>query len=142
MSASLSRLDSFRRALPSALARRGLAATLALAGAAPLGGCATELPRDINGSPPTARLVPNAVPPAPLSAQERERLAALNEQVLRDQEAAIARDQQAAAWARAYSYPRTSYSLYYGGWGGGGWGGGVSVGSPGYWGWGGYPYWW
>jgi hypothetical protein len=126
----------FRHALP------GLAAPLVLAGAAlSLGGCA-EFPRDMNGSPPTARLVPNAVPPAPLSAEERQRLAALNQQVLREQDAAIAREQQAAAWARAYSYPQPSYSLYYGGWGRSRWGGGVSVGSPGYWGWGGYPYWW
>jgi hypothetical protein len=139
MSANPSRF----RALPALSFRRpGLAAPVVLAGAALLmGGCA-ELPRDMNGSPPTARLVPNAVPPAPLSAEERARLTALNQQVLREQDAAIARDQQAAAWARAYSYPYSSYSLYYGGWGRSRWGGGISVGSPGYWGWGGYPYWW
>ncbi|MBY4898736.1 hypothetical protein [Cupriavidus sp. AU9028] len=105
-------------------------------------GCASPLPRDLNGSPPTARLAPSTTPAAPLTAEERKNLDALNQRILQDQEAAIARDQQAEAWARAYrySYPATSsYSLYYGGWGRSGWGGGVSWGSPG-WGWGAYPY--
>lgn len=104
-------------------------------------GCAAPLPRDLNGSPPMARLSPGTAAPAPLTPEERKNLDALNRRILEDQEAAIARDQQAEAWARAYrySYPSTSYSLYYGGWGGSGWGGGVSWGSPG-WGWGAYPY--
>lgn len=108
--------------------------------------CASPLPRDLNGSPPTARLAPDAVPTKPLTEEERKKLDALNKQVLRDQEAAIARNQQAQAWTRsyryAYPYYPSSWSLYYGGWGRSRWGGGVSIGSPGYWGWGGYPYWW
>jgi hypothetical protein len=117
-------------------------AAIAIAGGALLlaGGCA-EIPRDMNGSPPTARLVPNAMPPAPLTPEERQKLDSLNQQILHEQEGAIARQQQAEAMA-AYAYPNTSWNLYYGGWGGGRWGGGVSVGMPGYWGWGGYPYWW
>ncbi|PZX27960.1 conserved hypothetical protein [Cupriavidus phytorum] len=118
---------------------RGAAACAALGALLLAAGCA-QIPRDANGSPPTARLAPNAIPPAPLNAEDRQRLDELNQQVLRDQAAAIALDQQAAA-AR-YAYPNTSWNLFYGGWGGGGWGGGVSVGMPG-WGWGGYPYgWW
>ncbi|MCY0858397.1 hypothetical protein [Cupriavidus sp. D39] len=108
------------------------------------GGCA-QLPRDINGSPPTARLVPNGVPPPPVTAEDIQKIDALNRQVLREQEAAIARQQQAEAMARAatYGYPSPSWNLYYGGWGGGHWGGGVGFSSPGYYrGWGGYPYWW
>lgn len=131
-------------AIPSSIRLALLAVPLLAAG------CAANLPRDINGSPPTARLAPDSASRAastPLSAEERKRLDTLNKQVLREQEAAIARDQQAQAWARASTYaypayPLSSWSLYYGGWGRGRWGGGVSIGSPGYWGWGGYPYWW
>ncbi|WP_427313010.1 hypothetical protein [Cupriavidus sp. H39] len=120
---------------------RGAAACAAFAALLLAAGCA-QIPRDVNGSPPTARLAPDAVPPAPLTAEDRQKLDALNQQVLRDQAAAIALDQQAAAARAAYGYPNTSWNLYYGGWGGGHWGGGVSVGMPG-WGWGGYPYgWW
>lgn len=119
-----------------------LAGVAALAGAL-MAGCAADLPRDFNGSPMTARLAPNAIPPAPITPEDGQKLAELNQQVLREQESAIAQQQQAEAWARAaYAYPNTSWSLFYGGWGGGRWGGSVSVGSPGYWGWGGYPYWW
>ncbi|SOY44103.1 conserved hypothetical protein [Cupriavidus taiwanensis] len=118
------------------------AAACAALGVILLGAGCAQIPRDANGSPPTARLAPNAIPPAPLSADEKQKLDALNQQVLRDQAAAIALDQQAAAARAAYGYPNTSWNLYYGGWGGGHWGGGVSVGMPG-WGWGGYPYgWW
>lgn len=103
-------------------------------------GCA-QIPRDANGSPPTARLAPNAMPPARLTPEARQKLDALNQEVLREQADAIARQQQAEAYARAaYAYPNTSWNLFYGGWGGGHWGGGVSMGMPGYWG--GYPYWW
>lgn len=121
-------------------ALRGIAACAALGALLLAAGCA-QLPRDVNGSPPTARLAPDAIPPAPLTPEDRQKLDALNQEVLREQAAAIALDQQAAA-ARAYAYPNTSWNLFYGGWGGGHWGGGVSVGMPG-WGWGGYPYgWW
>lgn len=115
-------------------------AALCLAGAIATG-CA-QLPRDINGSPPTARLVPNAIPPAPITPEQKQKLDVLNQQILTEQENAIARQQQADAYARAasYAYP-SSMSLYYGGWGGGGWGGGLGFGFPVYRGWGGYPYW-
>lgn len=115
-----------------------------------LTGCASDLPRDANGSPFTSRLAPNAVPPAPITPEQKQQLTALNAQILRDQAAVIASQQQARAWANAYAYPYSSWNVSYGGWGGGWgggsrWGAGVSVGSPGYWGggWGGYPYgWW
>ncbi len=137
--------------LPFAIARQpdrrrfGLRGGALLAGAALLAAGCAELPRDANGSPPTARLAPNAIPPAPLTPEERQKLDALDQQILREQEAAIARRQQAEAMAAAaaYAYPNTSWNLYYGGWGGGHWGGGVGFSSPGWgWGWGRYPYGW
>ncbi|WP_254601712.1 hypothetical protein, partial [Cupriavidus taiwanensis] len=84
--------------------RRGAAACAALGALLLAAGCA-QIPRDANGSPPTARLAPNAIPPAPLSADDKQKLDALNQQVLRDQAAAIALDQQAAAARAAYAYP-------------------------------------
>lgn len=118
-----------------------LAGVLTMAGV--LAGCAAPVPRDMSGTPATARLPPDAIPPAQISDAERQRLGALNQQILREQATVMASEQQAAAWSRAaYAYPNTNFSLYYGGWGGGHWGGGVGISSPGY-GWGGYPYgWW
>lgn len=119
----------------------------ALALATVLAGCAAPVPRDMNGTPATARLAPDSVPTAPLSDAQRQQITALNQQVLREQANAIASQQQAEAWGRAaYAYPTPSWNVFYGGWGGGGWGGrrwggGVGFSSPG-WGWGGYPYWW
>jgi len=111
-----------------------------LAAALLAGACAAPVPRDAYGTPATARLAPEAPPPAQLSAEEMHRLDMLNEQILREQDAAIGRLQAGEAAARAYAYPSTSWNLFYGGWGGGHWGAGVGVSSPGYWG--GYPYWW
>lgn len=107
-------------------------------------GCAAPVPRGIDGVPATARLPDNAIPPAPLSEAERQRLGALNQQILQEQATVMANQQSAAAWSRAAYYPNTSFSMFYNGWGGGGWGGGVGIGFPGY-GYGGYPYgggWW
>lgn len=111
-----------------------------LAAALLAGGCAAPVPRDINGTPATARLAPDAASVAPLSVEQMQQLDALNQQILHDQEAAIGRQQAAEAAYRAYAYPTTSWNLFYGGWGGGHWGGGVGISSPGYWG--GYPYGW
>ena len=145
------RTTSDRNIIPgAALSAASLAA--ALSGLL-LAGCASDLPRDPNGSPYTSRLAPHAVPPPPVTPEQKQQLTALNAQILRDQEATIAQQQQAQAWANAYyAYPAANWNLYYGGWGGGWgggsrWGAGVSVGSPGYYGgwggWGGYPYgWW
>ncbi|WP_354686014.1 hypothetical protein, partial [Cupriavidus necator] len=103
----------------SVAALRGLATGVAIGALLLAAGCA-GMPRDVNGAPPTARLAPNAIPPAPLTPEARKKLDALNQQVLREQDAAIAREQQAEAYARAaYAYPNTSWNLYYGGWGGG-----------------------
>jgi hypothetical protein len=125
---SVAHLLRFLPALPALLA----AALLA-------GGCAAPVPRDINGTPSTARMAPEAASSAPLSVERMQQLDALNQQILRDQEAAIHQRQAYEAAYRGYAYPNTSWSLFYGGWGGGHWGGGVGVSSPGYWG--GYPYW-
>ena len=59
-------------------------------GAAVLAGCAAPVPRDVNGVPATARLAPGSTPPAPLNDVERERLATLNQQILREQAAVMA----------------------------------------------------
>jgi len=126
--------------LPRARLRAG-GAGLVLGAALLAAGCA-ELPRDSNGTPPTYRLAPDMAPSAPLTEQQRQRLDTLNQQILRETDAAMARDLQAEAMARAYYYPSPSWSVFYGGWGGGHWGGSVGISSPGYWGWGGYPYWW
>ncbi|MGO4328359.1 hypothetical protein AB4Z48_24820 [Cupriavidus sp. 2TAF22] len=126
--------------LPAATWRAAGALGALLLGAVLLGGCA-QLPRDINGSPPTARLAPDGVPPAPITPEESQKLSALNRDILHEQDAAIARQQQAQAYSRAYyAYPTPSWNLFYGGWGGGHWGGGVGI-SGGFPGWGGYPYW-
>ncbi len=146
-----------RSALPPPRQTRPRARAAALAGITALltaGGCA-ELPRDSNGSPPTYRLAPDAATgatgatgvtgasDAALTPQQKQRLDALNQQVLREQEAAIAQERQAEALARYYYAPAPAWSVYYGGWSGGRWGGSVGFGAPGYWGWGGYPYgWW
>lgn len=115
----------------------------ALALAALLAGCAAPVPRNVDGVPATARLPADTIPPAQISEAERQRLGALNKQILQEQAAVMVNQQSAAAWSRASYAPNTSFSLFYNGWGGGGWGGGVGVGFPGY-GWGGYPYggWW
>lgn len=128
--------------MPAARFPRSLPVLPALLAAALLaGGCAAPVPRDINGTPATARLAPDAASSAPLSVEQMQQLDALNQQILHDQEAAIGRQQAAeAAYRAAYAYPNTSWSLFYGGWGGGHWGGGVGISSPGYWG--GYPYGW
>lgn len=91
-------------------------------------GC-TQLPRDVNGSPPTARLTESTTEVPTLSAAERERLKALNQQVLKEQDEALARRQMWAVYASSPVYA-PSVSLY-GGWGFGGRGfGGVGVGVP------------
>ncbi len=109
---------------------RGIAACAATGALLLAAGCA-ELPRDVNGSPPTARLAPNAIPPAPLTADDKQKLDTLNQQILREQAAAIALDQQAAAARAAYGHPKPSWNLYYGGWGCRHWGGGAHVRLPG-----------
>ncbi|MDF3838626.1 hypothetical protein P3W85_37685, partial [Cupriavidus basilensis] len=109
MSASPSNLlpaDARARLAQVPARARGLLGALLLGALLAGAGCA-QLPRDINGSPPTARLAPAGVPPAPITPEESRKIDALNRQVLRDQDAAIARQQQAEAFARAvpYAYP-------------------------------------
>lgn len=91
-------------------------------------GCA-PLPRDANGSPPTARLPASATATPQLGPDERERLTALNRQVLREQDDALARRQTWAAYASAPVYA-PSVSLYGGGGFVGRGFGGVGVGFP------------
>ncbi|MGT2491140.1 hypothetical protein ACU4GD_12960 [Cupriavidus basilensis] len=105
------------------------------------GGCA-ELPRDINGSPPTARLVPNGVPPAPITPEERQKLDALNQQVLRERKPPSHTSNRPRPWRRLLPMPIQAGACITEGGAGGHWGGGVGFSGPGYWGRGGYPYWW
>lgn len=88
-----------------------------------LTGCAAEITRDAaHGGPAVQRL--SDTPPASLSSEERQRLRALDEQVMREQDAAQERRlREAQARARA----REAYWAHYG-WG---WN---------YWGWGPRPY--
>ena len=112
-----------------------------LGSAIALGGCALEppgpslisrLPADQSGVPATA---------SPLTPEQRERYAAIDRQVLAEQDLAMEREAVEQAWARAYPPPVTAYGGYFGGWRGSGWG--VGFGNPGWggWGWGGGPGW-
>lgn len=113
-------------------------------GAALLASACVAVPRGPGGTPYTARLSDDtqAAAPAPLSAEDRKKLDALNAKALRESDQAIRRDAEARAYAvTPYYAPYPyygGYSVYYGsGWRHrGGWG--VSYGAP-VWG---YPYYW
>jgi len=112
--------------------------------AALLASACVAVPRGPGGTPYTARLPADTqtAAPAPLSAEERKKLDALNAKALRESDQAIKRDAEARAYAATPYYAPYpyygSYSVYYGsGWRHrGGWG--VSYGAP-VWG---YPYYW
>ncbi|MGN8062841.1 hypothetical protein ACTJK4_14390 [Ralstonia sp. 22111] len=112
--------------------------------AALLASACVALPRGPGGMPYTARLSDDtqAAAPAPLSAEDRKKLDALNAKALRESDQAIRRDAEARAYAATPYYAPYpyygGYSVYYGsGWHHrGGWG--VSYGAP-VWG---YPYYW
>ena len=70
-------------------------------------------------------------PPA-LSSAERKRYDEIDQQVLREQNSAMAAEAAARAWAYYSPPPVTVYGGYYGGWGNR-WGTGVSYGYPGWW---------
>ncbi len=72
----------------------------------------------------------------PLTPAERERYDAIDQQVMAEQNQAIAAENAAQAWSRYYSppVPVSVYGSYYGGGWGHGWGTGVGIGY-GPWGW-------
>jgi len=131
--------SSFLRSL--SLSRAG---ALALPiGAALLASACVAVPRGPGGTPYTARLSDDTqAATAPLSAEDRKKLDALNAKALRESDQAIRRDAEARAYAATPYYAPYpyygGYSVYYGsGWRHrGGWG--VSYGAP-VWG---YPYYW
>ncbi|CAH2793282.1 MAG: FIG00452943: hypothetical protein [uncultured Paraburkholderia sp.] len=114
-----------------------LAMLAALGGAAALTGCMMDppgpspifysrLPASQSGVPATTQ---------PLTPEERQRYDAIDQQVMAEQNQAIAADNAAQAWSRYYSPPVTVSGSYYGRWLGRGWGTGVGVGYGPYWGW-------
>jgi hypothetical protein len=71
----------------------------------------------------------------PLSPAEKRRYDAIDKQVLRDQDQAIADQAAAAAWARSYTPPVTVYGGYGYGYGGYGYGYPYGYGGGAYYGW-------
>jgi len=112
--------------------------------AAVLASACVVVPRGPGGTPYTARLPADAqaAAPAPMSADDRKKLDALNAKALRESDQAVQREAQARAYAATPYYAPYpyygSYSVVYGsGWRHhGGWG--FSYGAP-VWG---YPYYW
>ncbi|SAK67897.1 lipoprotein [Caballeronia arationis] len=104
----------------------------ALTAAALLTGCTMDPP----GPSPIYSRLPSAQtqPAQPLSKDEQERYNQIDQQVLAEQQQAMAADAQAQAWSQYYRAPVSIYGGYSsGGWGGGPyWGTGVGFGT-GYW---------
>ncbi len=86
----------------------------------------SRLPADQSGIAGTAQ---------PLTPEERRRYDAIDQQVMAEQNQAIAAENAAQAWSRYYTPPVSVYGSYYGGSWGRGWGTGVGVGYAPYWGW-------
>ncbi|WP_175881126.1 hypothetical protein [Burkholderia sp. BCC0044] len=110
---------------------RTIVVTSMAAGTLALAGCAMP--------PPTATILsrlpePGASSGQPpvLSSAERKRYDEIDQQVLREQNSAMAAEAAARAWAYYSPPPVTVYGGYYGGWGNR-WGTGVSYGYPGWW---------
>ncbi len=111
---------SYRRTAP-------LVATLAVTFA--LAGCAVEPPSTLLSRLPDGQ--PGAAGPAhPLTPDERKRFDAIDQQVLDEQNQAIAADAAARAWSYYAPPPVTYYGGYYGR---GGWGSGIGYSYPGWW---------
>lgn len=116
---------------------RTLATLTALAGVTALAGCMMDPP---GPSPIYSRLPADqsdmASTAQPLTPAERERYNAIDQQVMAEQNQAIAAEKAAQAWSRYYSppVPVSVYGSYYGGGWGHGWGTGVGIGY-GPWGW-------
>ncbi|WP_345810910.1 hypothetical protein AAGS40_08845 [Paraburkholderia sp. PREW-6R] len=121
---------SFKRSAHS------LAMLAVLGSAAVLSGCMMDppgpspiysrLPADQSGAASTVQ---------PLSPAERQRYDAIDQQVMAEQNQAIAAENAAQAYSRYYSPPVSVYGSYYGGGWGHGWGTGVGIGYGPTWGW-------
>ncbi len=120
------------------LLRRARMATMlaVVAGTGTLAGCTMDppgpspiysrLPADQSGVASTAQ---------PLTPAERQRYDAIDQQVMAEQNQAIAAENAAQAWSRYYTPPVSVYGSYYGGGWGHGWGTGIGVAYGPYWGW-------
>jgi hypothetical protein len=86
----------------------------------------SRLPADQSGTAGNAQ---------PLTPAERQRYDAIDQQVMAEQNQAIAAENAAQAWSRYYTPPVSVYGSYYGGGWGHGWGTGIGVGYGPYWGW-------
>jgi hypothetical protein len=106
-------------------------------GSAALAGCAIDTP----GSSPILSRLPDDQPgsamaaPPPLSPEELARYAAIDRQVMFEQDQAIAAENAAQAWSRYYSPPVSVFGGYSSGGWGRGWGTGIGVGFGPNWGW-------
>lgn len=110
------------------------AAAALCAGVLAMSGCMMDPP---GPSPIYSRLPANQPGAAPATAPtltpaERARYDAIDRQVLADQNQAIANEEAAQAWARAYTPPVTVYGGYSSGGWGNGWGTGIGYGYPGW----------
>jgi hypothetical protein len=115
---------------------RAFAMMCTIAGVTALTGCMMDppgpspiysrLPADQSGMASTAQ---------PLTPAERQRYNAIDQQVMAEQNQAIAAENAAQAYSRYYSPPVSISGSYYGGSWGHGWSTGVGVGYGPYWGW-------
>jgi hypothetical protein len=118
---------------------RSFAVAAVIAGSAALAGCMIDPP---GPSPILSRLpadqsgagAANTAPP-PLTPEERARYAAIDRQVIFEQDQAIAAENAAQAWSRYYSPPVRVFGGYSSGGWGRGWGTGIGVGFGPNWGW-------
>ncbi|ASV98882.1 hypothetical protein [Paraburkholderia aromaticivorans] len=115
---------------------RAAAVLAAVVGSGMLASCMMDPP---GPSPIYSRLPANqsgaASTAQPLTPAERQRYDAIDQQVMAEQNQAIAAENAAQAWSRYYTPPVSVYGSYYGGGWGHGWGTGIGVGYGPYWGW-------
>jgi hypothetical protein len=108
-----------------------------VAASAALAGCAIDPP----GSSPILSRLPDdqsgaaTTAPPPLTPEELARYAAIDRQVMFEQDQAIAAENAAQAWSRYYSPPVRVFGGYSSGGWGRGWGTGIGVGFGPNWGW-------
>ncbi|MFC0402868.1 hypothetical protein [Paraburkholderia rhizosphaerae] len=115
---------------------RTAATLLVIGSAAALAGCVMDPP---GPAPIYSRLPADQVDAIAaqhvLTPEERARYNAIDQQVLAEQDQAMAAEAAAQAWSRYYAAPVSVYGGYYSGGWGHGWGTGIGWGYPG-WGWG------
>lgn len=119
--------------LPLVRRARTAAVLAVIVGSGALAGCVMDPP---GPSPIYSRLPADQSGTAqPLTPEERQRYDAIDQQVMVEQNQAIAAENAAQAWSRYYTPPVNMYGSYYGGGWGHGWGTGVGIGYGPYWGW-------